>query len=161
MKKALHVAIEENKLKDLQLRESIKKIGELNVQKVNRRIKRSKQRFDDVSTKQDEVIVDLSCELLGEHEEIKGKDDNNETLKSNLDRSLKEKLSAQKMKWYYKNKRGNMNNSEIESYSRLDVLSSKIRELENKKMEIKEKLVFFLKSEDICLFENGKYVDTV
>jgi len=54
-----------------------------------------------------------------------------------------------------------MNNSEIESYSRLDFLSSKIRELENEKMEIKEKQDFVLKSEDICLFENGKYVDTV
>jgi len=39
LKKTLHVAIEEKKLKDLQLRESIKKIGELNVKNVNRRRK--------------------------------------------------------------------------------------------------------------------------
>jgi len=73
-----------------------------------------------VSSKQDEVIVDLSCELLGKHEEINEKDDIIETLKTNLDCSLKEKLCAQKMKWYYKKKRGNLNNREIESYSILD-----------------------------------------
>ena len=58
-----------------------------------------------MSSKQDEVIVDLSCELLRKHEEIKEKDDIIETLKTNLDRSVKEKLCAQRMKWYYKNKR--------------------------------------------------------
>ena len=73
-----------------------------------------------MSSKHGEVIVDLSSELLGKHEEIKEKDDIIETLKTNLHCSLKGKLCAQKMKWYYKNKRGNMNNSEIESYSRLD-----------------------------------------
>ena len=79
-----------------------------------------------------------------------------------LDKALKNLLCEQKLKWYYKTKSKNISNDEDEiNRSEVKELNDRIRELEDEKLQIEEKLNVFLKGEDVLLFKDGKYVDEI
>ena len=68
-----------------------------------------------------------------------------------------------KMKSHYKTelKKKSIDDSRKIFNSKIDDLKERIAELENEKLEIEERLNVFSKGEDICFFENGKYVDEI
>ena len=86
-----------------------------------------------------------------------------DSLNKALDKSLKEKSRALKMKWYYKSVASRKNESDIletSFESRLSELRDQITILENEKIELEFRLEQFL---DGCIKtkENGRYVDDV
>ena len=105
------------------------------------------------------MVADLSCEMLEKNEEIQEKDKVIKDVQNKFEASLKEKLCAQKLKWYYKTKAVVKLDEDVEISSKFYFVKEKIGELENEKMILQEKLG--LTNEDTCLFENGKYGDTI
>ena len=153
------------RLKEKELQTALEKIGHFDVRNVNRRIKRMEKKLkdaDETINTQDEIILDLSNELLGEKEENENYNCQLNELTEKLDKALKNLLCEQKLKWYYKTKSKNISNDQDEiNRSKIKELNDRIRELEDEKLQIEEKLNVFLKGEDVLLFKDGKYIDEI
>ena len=120
LRKDLLIPIGDKSAKDSLLGESIKKHNEPIVKNINRRFKRTEQRFSSRTAMQEEVLIDLSCEVLEKSEEMQGKDTVNDDLQTKFEVSLKETLCAQELKWYYKNKAIGKYDEDVESSSMFD-----------------------------------------
>ena len=128
--------VREDEFKDL-----AEKIGTLNAKNVNSKIKRLRTKHDEIEAENKEELVDLSTKLLERDEKLAGKNQQVEELIANLDKAIREKLCAQKMKYHYKIelKKKFINDSSEICNSKIDDLKERTAELESEKLEFEER----------------------
>ena len=165
LKDKFHAAKEEMKANSLKLNNAISTISEFKVKNVRRRINRLNKKVKDEETtkeqqsqvikEQEEIIASLTCHTLENLEENKQYEKQIADLNNSLDKALTNKLREQKMKWYYKDRKVKEHDQkkalldEEAHCSKIKELNATIRELENEKEEILEKLNVFMKGEDV------------
>ena len=180
----------QNKLKQKQasLEDVLKKLEKLNRLKpsnVNRKLKRTEKRIQELENKLDksrtelqkketdlqnkdmeieellETSAELEINLEEKDEEVDDLGIENAALLIELDKAMTEKLREQKSKYYFKNKVKNPAEQDDLNLSKINELKTQIKQLENEKLELEEKVHDFMNSNDIVTFENGRYTDNI
>eukprot|EP00112_Aurelia_sp_Birch-Aquarium-sp1_P013961 Seg299.3 transcript_id=Seg299.3/GoldUCD/mRNA.D3Y31 product="hypothetical protein" protein_id=Seg299.3/GoldUCD/D3Y31 len=166
LKNKLDLVKEQLRARDRELLKALEKVSHFNVRNVNKRMRRMEEKIadaDDTISNQDKIILELTNELVEEQESNEEYKYQLNEITEKLDKSLKNVLCEQKMKWYYKKKSQNNENNVTDAinYSKIQELNDRIHDLENEKLVIEEKLNIFLSGDDVCLYKDGKYVDDI
>ena len=150
LKNELDLVKEKLQARDRDLLKTLEKVSHFNVRNINKRMRRMEEKAadaDDTISDQNEIILDLTNELMEEKEANEEYKHQMNEITERLDKALKNVLCEQKRKWYYKKKSQNNENNDTDSinYSKIQELNDRIHDLENEKLVIEEKLkVFYL-----------------
>ena len=152
--------------KDQALQEKINTISKFNVRNVNKRIKTRDDKIEKLRVEKEEIKNQLMVaqdEMINKEESIAHLERECADIHQELDKALTAKLREQKMKSYYKSQlkisRSQQDNSCYRS--KIDELNQQIKNLENEKVVIEEKMEEFMATREVKTFKDGKYTDDI